>query len=111
MTADGATEPNNVSTVEKKTELFSYAQRMANVLDLTVSYDSTETRLDFYDNGTLVESIFWGIVYKDDGSKEITSESKLAKTGSSNYEYIIIPCIVLIAGTMIVIARRKVKDE
>lgn len=113
MNEDGATEPNKVSTKEKKTQLISYAKQAAAVMGLSASYDSTETRLDIYKDGVLLDSVpfFWGVIPTEDGTKVITTESKLAKTGSINYEYIIIPGVVLVAGTIFIIARKKANEE
>ena len=109
MNEDGANEPNQLSSHEKKAELLSYAKDIAKTFDYTVSYDATEKRLDVYKNGTMVESLNWGETIED-GKKTITTESKLAKTGSSNYQYIIIPGLVLIAGAMLIVTRNKAND-
>ena len=113
MNEDGATEPNKVSTKEKKTQLISYAKQAAAVMGLSASYDSTETRLDIYKDGVLIDSValFWGVIATEDGTKVITTDSKLAKTGSMNYEYVIIPSVVLVAGTIFIIARKKANEE
>ena len=103
MNADGATEPNQLSSKAKKQELLSYAQEAAAVMGLTVTYDATEERLDIYKNGALYDSLNWGVTESSKGS----TESALVQTGSSNYGYIIIAGIVLIAGIMLVISRKK----
>lgn len=110
MNTDGAAEPNKISTQAKKTELISYAQEIASILGYTVSYDATETRLDIYKDGNLIDSLFWGVTPSKDGKKVATTEPKLLKTGSTNYEYIIVPCIALIVGGILVIARRKANE-
>lgn len=107
MTDDGADMPNKVSTVEKKKELLSYAQQVAAVLGYTVSYDATETRLDIYKDGTLVDSLNWGIIVTKNGEKVATTEPKLIKTGLTNYLYVIGAGVVLIAGITFIIARKK----
>ncbi len=119
MTSDGATEPNELSTRAKKEKLLSLAQQAAAVLGLTVSYDSTETRLDIYKDGELYDSLNWGVppttknttttatTQTNKKTKIGTSEPSLVKTGSTNYEYVIAAGVVLIAGITLVVARKK----
>ena len=107
MSEDGADMPNKVSTAAKKQELLSYAREVAAVLGYTVSYDSTETRLDIYKDGAQVDSLYWGYVVTKDGKKVATTEPKLIKTGSTNYLYVIGAGVVLIAGITFIIARKK----
>ena len=107
MNDDGADMPNKVSTVEKKKELLSYAQQVAAILGYTVSYDSTESRLDIYKDGTLVDSLNWGYIVTKNGEKVATTEPNLIKTGSTNYLYVIGASVVLIAGITFVVARKK----
>ena len=103
MNADGASEPNQLSFKAKKQELLSYAQEAAAVMGLTVSYDATEERLDIYKNGVLYDSLNWGVTESSKGS----TESALVQTGSTNYVYIVVAGIMLIAGIMLVISRKK----
>lgn len=103
MNADGASEPNQLSSKAKKQELLSYAQEAAAVMGLTVSYDATEERLDIYKNGVLYDSLNWGITESSKGS----TESALVQTGSTNYVYIVVAGIMLIAGIMLVVSRKK----
>ena len=103
MNADGASEPNQLSSKAKKLELLSYAQEAAAVMGLTVSYDATEERLDIYKNGVLYDSLNWGVTESSKGS----TESALVQTGSTNYVYIVVAGIMLIAGIMLVISRKK----
>ena len=103
MNADGATEPNQLSSKAKKQELLSYAQEAAAVMGLTVSYDATEERLDIYKNGVLYDSLNWGVTESSKGS----TESALVQTGSTNYVYIVVAGIMLIAGIMLVVSRKK----
>ena len=103
MTADGASEPNQLSSKAKKQELLSYAQEAAAVMGLTVSYDATEERLDIYKNGVLYDSLNWGVTESSKGS----TESALVQTGSTNYVYIVVAGIMLIAGIMLVVSRKK----
>ena len=103
MNADGASEPNQLSSKAKKQELLSYAQEAAAVMGLTVSYDATEERLDIYKNGVLYDSLNWGVTESSKGS----TESALVQTGSTNYVYIVVAGIMLIAGIMLVISRKK----
>lgn len=103
MNADGASEPNQLSSKAKKQELLSYAQEAATVMGLTVSYDATEERLDIYKNGVLYDSLNWGVTESSKGS----TESALVQTGSTNYVYIVVAGIMLIAGIMLVVSRKK----
>ena len=103
MNADGASEPNQLSSKAKKQEVLSYAQEAAAVMGLTVSYDATEERLDIYKNGVLYDSLNWGVTESSKGS----TESALVQTGSTNYVYIVVAGIMLIAGIMLVISRKK----
>lgn len=103
MNVDGASEPNQLSSKAKKQELLSYAQEAAAVMGLTVSYDATEERLDIYKNGVLYDSLNWGVTESSKGS----TESALVQTGSTNYVYIVVAGIMLIAGIMLVISRKK----
>lgn len=103
MNADGATEPNQLSSKAKKQELLSYAQEAAAVMGLTVSYDATEERLDIYKNGVLYDSLNWGVTESSKGS----TESALVQTGSTNYIYVVVAGIMLIAGIMLVVSRKK----
>ena len=103
MNADGASEPNQLSSKAKKQELLSYAQEAAAVIGLTVSYDATEERLDIYKNGVLYDSLNWGVTESSKGS----TESALVQTGSTNYVYIVVAGIMLIAGIMLVVSRKK----
>lgn len=103
MNADVASEPNQLSSKAKKQELLSYAQEAAAVMGLTVSYDATEERLDIYKNGVLYDSLNWGVTESSKGS----TESALVQTGSTNYVYIVVAGIMLIAGIMLVISRKK----
>lgn len=112
MNEDGASEPNKLSTKAKKQQLLAYAQEAASVLGLTVSYDATETRLDVYKNGTLVDSFNWGVqVVVDKATNKTktvaTTEPKAVKTGSANYGYAIAAGVVVIAGITLVVARKK----
>lgn len=103
MNADGASEPNQLSSKAKKQELLSYAQEAAAVMGLTVSYDATEERLDIYKNGVLYDSLNWGVTESSKGS----TESALVQTGSTNYIYVVVAGIMLIAGIMLVVSRKK----
>lgn len=103
MNADGASEPNQLSSKAKKQELLSYAQEAAAVMGLTASYDATEERLDIYKNGVLYDSLNWGVTESSKGS----TESALVQTGSTNYVYIVVAGIMLIAGIMLVVSRKK----
>ena len=103
MNADGASEPNQLSSKAKKQELLSYAQEAAAVMGLTVSYDAAEERLDIYKNGVLYDSLNWGVTESSKGS----TESALVQTGSTNYVYIVVAGIMLIAGIMLVVSRKK----
>ena len=103
MNADGASEPNQLSSKAKKQELLSYAQEAAAVMGLTVSYDATEERLDIYKNGVLYDSLNWGVTESSKGS----TESALVQTGSTNYVYIVVAGLMLSAGIMLVVSRKK----
>lgn len=106
MSADGAVTPNELSTKAKKDELLNYAKEAAKVVGMEVTYDATETRLDIYKNGAIYDSLNWGVK-----NGKGTSESSLVQTGSTNYFYIIIAGIVVIAGTMLIISRKKRINE
>ena len=107
MNDDGADMPNKVSTVEKKKELLSYAKEVAAILGYTVSYDATETRLDVYKDGALIDSLNWGYIVTSNGEKVATTEPNLIKTGSTNYLYVVGAGVVLVAGITFIVARKK----
>jgi LPXTG-motif cell wall-anchored protein len=107
MNEDGASAPDKISTTAKKQELLGYAEQVASILGYTVSFDSTENRLDIYKNGTQVDSLYWGVYVDENGNQVATTEPSLAKTGSTNYLYVIGAGVVLIAGITFVIARKK----
>ena len=112
MNEDGAKDPNAVSKA-KKQELASYVQQAASILGLTVSYDATEKRLDIYRDGKLLDSLFWGVekVKTSTGTtKYVIGTKKAAQTGSTNYVYAIAGAVVLIAGTTLLVAKRKTAD-
>lgn len=105
MNEDGAKSPNKVSTTEKKQRLFQYAKDAAAVLNMSVKYDASEERLDVYDaNGKYVESLYWGVEVK---SGKGTTEPKLVQTGSTNYGYVAVAGVVLVAGIALVVARKN----
>lgn len=107
MTEDGASDPSKLSSVEKKQQVLSYVREAAAELGLTVSWDATESRLDLYKEGTLVDSLYWGVIVTKDGKTAGTTEPQLAKTGASNYAYVVGAGVVLVAGIALVIARKK----
>lgn len=112
MNEDKATDPSKLSTKAKKQQLLAYAQEAASTLGLTVSYDATEKRLDVYKNGTLVDSLNWGVEVVVDKTTNkpktvVTTEPKAVKTGSTNYVYAIAAGVVVIAGITLVVARKK----
>ena len=105
MNADGAKSPNKVSTSEKKHTLLQFAKDAAAVLNMTVKYDASEERLDIYNaNGEFIDSLFWGVEVK---SGKATTEPALIQTGSTNYAYVAIAGVVLVAGITLVVARKN----
>lgn len=105
MNEDGAKSPNKMSTVEKKHILLQFAKDAAAVLNMTVSYDASEERLDIYnEKGEFIDSLYWGIEVK---SGKGTTEPALVQTGSTNYAYVAVAGVVLVAGITLVIARKN----
>ena len=105
MNEDGAKSPNKVSTVEKKHVLLQFAKDAAAVLDMSVKYDASEERLDIYDaNGKFIDSLYWGVEVK---SGKTTTEPKLVQTGSTNYVYVAVAGVVLVAGITLFVARKN----
>ncbi|MBQ3409313.1 MAG: LPXTG cell wall anchor domain-containing protein [Clostridia bacterium] len=105
MNEDGAKSPNKVSTKEKKQRLLQFAKDAAAVLNLTVSYDASEERLDIYDaNGKFIDSLYWGVEVKNGKG---TTEPALVQTGSTNYVYIAVAGVVLVAGATLIVARKN----
>ena len=51
-----------------------------------------------------VESLYWGVEVK---SGKGTTEPKLVQTGSTNYGYVAVAGVVLIAGIALVVARKN----
>ena len=94
MNANGAKNPSQLKTKEKKQQLLSYAQEAAKVLGLTVSYDASEERLDVFEDGKQIDSYYWGV--------------ELVQTGSTNYGYFVLAGVTLVAGVMLVVARKKI---
>ena len=105
MNEDGAKSPNKVSTTEKKHVLLQFAKDAAAVLNMSVKYDASEERLDIYDaNGKFIDSLYWGVEVK---SNKGTTEPKLVQTGSTNYGYVAVAGVVVIAGITLAVARKK----
>lgn len=112
MNKIGASTPEEIKTKEQKQQLLAYAQEAATTLGLTVVYNTPAKRLDIYRNGTKIESLRWGVKKVTDTKtgktkNVVTTEPSAVKTGSTNYVYAIAAGIVLIAGTTLVIARKK----
>ena len=64
-----------------------------------------EERLDIYDaNGKFVDSLYWGVEVK---TGKTTTEPKLVQTGSTNYGYVAVAGVVVIAGITLAVARKK----
>lgn len=105
MNKDGAKSPNKVSTAEKKHELLQFAKDAAAVLNMTVKYDASEERLDIYNaNGEFIDSLFWGVEVK---SGKGTTEPALIQTGATNYAYVAVAGVVLVAGITLAVARKN----
>lgn len=104
MNDDGAKSPNKVSTKEKKKELFSYAEEAARVLGLSVTYDASEERLDIYENGNFYDSLYWGVEKK---TGLVTTEPEYKKTGATNYNYVAVVGVMIIAGITFVFVRKR----
>ncbi len=112
MNENGASTPDELKTTAQKQQLLAYAQEAASVLGLTANYDTSAKRLDLYKDGKLIESFSWGVLKVKDSKTGttktvVTTEPSFAKTGSTNYIYAIAAGLVLIAGTTLVIARKK----
>lgn len=104
MNEDGAKSPNKVSTKEKKKKLFSYAEEAAKVLGLSVTYDASEERLDIYENGKLYDSLYWGVEKK---TGLVTTEPQYKKTGVTNYGYVAVAGVMIIAGITFVSVKKR----
>ncbi len=104
MNADGAKSPNQMSTREKKKILFGYAKEAASILGLTVTYDASEERLDIYRDGKFLDSLNWGVEVKDGVG---TTEPGLIQTGTTNYAYVAIVAVMLIASITLIVARKN----
>ncbi|MBR2786205.1 MAG: LPXTG cell wall anchor domain-containing protein [Clostridia bacterium] len=111
MSENGASSPDELKTKAQKQQLLAYAQEAASVLGLTVNYDTSAKRLDVYRDGKFIDSFSWGVLKTTDSTGTtktvVTTEPKLGKTGATNYIYAIAAGLVLIAGTTLVIARKK----
>ena len=112
MSDNGASEPDKIKTKAQKQQLLDYAKEAASVLGLTVNYDYSTKRLDVYKDGKKIDSLRWGtkkVIDSETGKTKyiITTEPSAIKTGSTNYIYAIVTGLVLIAGTTLVIAKRK----
>lgn len=105
MNEDGAKSPNKISTPEKKHKLLQYAKDAAAVLNMTVSYDASEERLDIYGtDGKFIDSLYWGVEVKSGAG---TTEPALVQTGSTNYAYVAVAGVMIIAGITLVVARKN----
>ncbi|MBR2743999.1 MAG: hypothetical protein IKE01_01705 [Clostridia bacterium] len=105
MNDDGAKSPSKLSSKEKKNKLLQIVKDAAAVLNMTVKYDASEERLDIFDeNGEFIDSLFWGVEVK---SGKGTTESKLIQTGSTNYAYVAVAGVVLVAGITFIVARKN----
>jgi len=111
MNEDGAKSPNKVSTYEKKQRLLQFAKDAAAVLNMSVIYDASEERLDIYDaNGKFIDSLFWGVEVDSNSDSKVkkgTTEPALVQTGSTNYAYVAVAGVVLIAGITLAVARKN----
>lgn len=105
MNEDGAKSPNKMSSYAKKQELIQFAKDAAAVLNMTVSYDASEERLDIYgSDGKFIDSLYWGVEVK---TGVATTEPALVQTGYTNYAYVLVAGVVLIAGIALVVARKN----
>ena len=114
MTADGATHPNALSSKEKKNKLLGLAQQAAGVLGLTVSYNADDESLDIYKDGELYDTLDWGITGAattvtggSSAQSTLSSDPHLAQTGATNYGYVALVGVVLVAGITLVVARKN----
>ena len=80
---------------EDKSKLVDIANSAASVLGLSVSYDASSKTLSVYKDGELIEST------------TITSSEELVQTGMTNYVYIAILAVVVIAIAAVVIKRAR----
>ena len=105
MNEDGAKSPNKMSSTDKKQKLLQYAKDAAAVLNMTVSYDASEERLDIYGtDGKFIDSLYWGIEAKTGAA---TTEPALVQTGSTNYVYVAVAGVMIVAGITLAIARKN----
>ena len=94
LEATGETDLTRLSQ-EDKSRLVSIANDAASVLGLSLSYDASTKTISVYKNGVLVEST------------SITSSQELVQTGATNYVYIAILAVVVIAIAAVVIKRAR----
>ncbi len=97
MESTGATSLSTLTQTQKDT-VISKANSAASVVGATISYSSTDKAVTVYDkNGKQVEALS-------------VEDGKLVQTGSSNYQYVVIPAVAIIAIAAVVfyINKRKV---
>jgi cobalamin biosynthesis Mg chelatase CobN len=92
----GATSLSGL-TGSEKTELLSKVNSAASVIGVSLVYNSSDKAVDVYKDGEKIESL--------------TDTATLVQTGSSNYQYLIIPAVlavVAIAGVIYFVKKNKV---
>lgn len=94
LEAAGETDITKLSQ-EDKNKLMGIANDAASVLGLSLSYDASTKTLSVYKDGQLIEST------------SITSSEELVQTGMTNYVYIAILAVVVIAIAAVVIKRAR----
>ena len=94
LEAAGETDITKLSQ-EDKNKLMGIANDAASTLGLSLSYDASTKTLSVYKDGQLIEST------------SITSSEELVQTGMTNYVYIAILAVVVIAIAAVVIKRAR----
>lgn len=92
LEAAGETDLTKLSQ-EDKSKLVDIANSAASVLGLSVSYDASSKTISVYKDGVLIEST------------SIASGDELVQTGSTNYVYVAILAVVVIAIAAVVVKK------
>ena len=92
LEAAGETDLTKLSQ-EDKSKLVDIANSAASVLGLSVSYDASSKTISVYKDGELIEST------------SISAGDELVQTGSTNYVYVAILAVVVIAIAAVVVKK------
>lgn len=79
---------------EDKQRVIAIANEAASILGLELKYDASTKEISVYKEGKLIETT------------TLASSTTLAQTGSTNYAYIVVPAVAIIAIAIAVIAKK-----